>query len=334
MLRHQARLSRLAGFRRRETTQQTLMIQQRQIRVLFVEPDPKACRSVKLYLQGLAGNQLDIKSASSAEELQELSEQTWDVLMIDVSRSLNGRGELINLARRMLGRIPEVNVGTGAGSLMTTCAETTVDDFFAKIAVNPAAVLRSVSNLLERRRLEQGLEEKDIKLAAASHLDEQTGLWSEIYMIDRLMQEFRNCRRYQIDMTVCLLEIAEFNAISSNYGPDASSRVLAAVADVLRSGSRTTDFTGRWGQAGFAVCWTNTPVTGALIALDRIRKSVESKVFSSGASNFSVGARYAVAQLSPEHESFEEFFGLLRQVMQAAGEQPVGHIEVADPLNI
>lgn len=304
------------------------------IRVLFVEPNPIVGRSVKLYVHGFAGHDIDLQTATNLDELEARAREQWDVVLIDDGSARNGKAELIEQGNKIFATIPRISVGAHNDSLMTTCSETSIDDFFPRISVNPAALLRSVNNLIERRRLEEGMEAQEARFAETSNVDEVSGTWSEAYTRSRLEEAFQAAKRYKHDLTICLLEVSEFQLILMKYGPDMHDAVLKSVGGTLRASMRTTDFVGRIGASTFCIAWTHTPLAGAMIALDRIKAKIDNKLFSCRSNeNFTIYACYGVVPLSDEYLSYENYLEAGDQALRKALRTAPGHVEVPDPLD-
>lgn len=309
------------------------MSRQAAIRVLFVEPNPVVGRSVKLYVQGFAGHAIEMQTACTLEDLESRAREHWDVVLIDDGSTRNGKAELIEKGNKVFSSVPRISVGASTDSLMTTCSETAIDDFFPRISVNPATVLRSVNNLLERRRLEEGMEEQAVQMAQSSHVDGVSGTWSEGYVRARLAEAFNAAKRYQHSLTIGIIEVLEMDQINAKYGFEVTHEVLAGVGAVIRQSMRTTDFVGRLGAARFCVTWTHTPLAGAMIVLDRIKSKIDGKLFSGKFNeNFTITACYAVVPLSEEYLSLENYMEAAEKALRKAIKTAPGHVEVPDPL--
>lgn len=76
---------------------------------------------------------------------------------------------------------------------------------------------------------------------------------------------------------VVVCDIDHFKRVNDNYGHDAGDRVLQKLADILRSSLRNMDYCARLGGEEFAIYLDDANKDTALIALERIRKTVESE---------------------------------------------------------
>jgi diguanylate cyclase (GGDEF)-like protein len=311
------------------------MNRQSAIRVLFVEPNPIVGRSVKLYVQGFAGSAMEMQTASNVNELEARARETWDVVLVDDGRNSNGNAELIERSQKLFEQVPRISVGAHTDSLMTTCAETSIDDFFPRIPVNPAALLRSVNNLIERRRLEEGMEEQEARIAQSSNMDGISGTWGQAYTLSRLQDAFNASKRYHLELTLCLMELYDFDELNHKYGFEVTHEVLGAIGGILKQSLRSTDFVGRVGGARFCIVCTHTPLSGMMKVLERCKEQIGRRLFTGKANeNFTVDACYGVVPLSEEYLSFDDFMEAAEKALRKAIKTAPGHIEVPDPLDI
>lgn len=305
------------------------------IRVLFIDSSKSICRSVKFYLEGFVRENMEIQSASTIQDLEKFSRDHWDVILVEDGMSRNGNAELLDRGEELFAGVLKIHLNRSADGLMTTCNETTSDDYFNKIMVNPAMVLRSVSNLIERRRLEDGMDERAADSAGASKYNEVTGLWNEAYLHERLEQEFNNCQRYGTSLTTCLIRIDEIESLEATYGDEVTNDLLRSIGASVRESIRNTDFGGHLSRDLICLAWTNTGISGSLIAVERLKRSLQASIFSEKASvSLSVECHYAVVQMDEEHKTIEDYMKDLEQTLARAVEKAAGHIEVADPLGL
>lgn len=115
-------------------------------------------------------------------------------------------------------------------------------------------------------------EQELLRLATRDAL---TGLANRRYFFDVAETSLTQTRRYGSPMTVALLDLDHFKHINDTHGHAAGDTVLNTFADILRASLRDTDTPARVGGEEFAVLLTNTPLSEALIALERIRHTLD-----------------------------------------------------------
>ena len=116
---------------------------------------------------------------------------------------------------------------------------------------------------------------KQAELLRLATRDALTGLANRRHFFDIAETSLTQTRRYGTPMTVALLDLDHFKHINDTHGHAAGDAVLNAFAEVLRESLRDTDTPARVGGEEFAVLLTNTPLSEALIALERIRHTLD-----------------------------------------------------------
>lgn len=125
--------------------------------------------------------------------------------------------------------------------------------------------------------------------------DGLTGLYNRRHFEELLRVEMAKAERHgdKYPLTLLMLDVDHFKSINDTYGHAVGDQVLMGVAEVIRALGRTSDAACRWGGEEFAILLPLTPMEGALIFSDRLRKTIEMRQFFPGQTNpvtISVGA--------------------------------------------
>jgi diguanylate cyclase (GGDEF)-like protein len=97
-----------------------------------------------------------------------------------------------------------------------------------------------------------------------------------------LVYELERARRHNHVLSVLLVHADELDAIARHWGPDASARVLGAIAGAIAHSLRATDIALREGPSDFAVVLPETDRDGARNVAERIRLAVAEKQLDFG----------------------------------------------------
>jgi diguanylate cyclase (GGDEF)-like protein len=161
---------------------------------------------------------------------------------------------------------------------------------------------------LELSQRNQQLKEQQLKLAEANDRlsalateDALTGLKNVRCFRERLAEEFQRAERYQLPLSVILLDVDRFKEFNDSFGHPAGDQVLREVARCIREGCRTTDFAARYGGEEFVVLLPNTPETEAREVAGRIRRTIEEQPWKER----KVTSSFGVAGYGPEHGTEE-----------------------------
>jgi len=109
--------------------------------------------------------------------------------------------------------------------------------------------------------------------------DALTGLYNTRYFYKTLDLEIARTNRYGTPFSLMLFDIDNFKLLNDNYGHQSGDEVLQELAQILKSSSRETDISVRYGGEEFIIVLPNTPEEETLFLADRIRKAVQDHNF-------------------------------------------------------
>ena len=118
------------------------------------------------------------------------------------------------------------------------------------------------STLLMGLGLLLGLQEDRLRLLATT--DGLTGLLNRRQFSVYLHQELARANRYGTPLSLMVIDLDWLKAINDGHGHSAGDRAIAAVAQTLRLGLRTTDFSARYAGDEFAALLPETSAQEAL----------------------------------------------------------------------
>lgn len=128
-----------------------------------------------------------------------------------------------------------------------------------------------ISELLAIFKMKYQYTEKEFM----SVLDGLTGLYNRRQFEIGLEQEFNRTKRHPADFSLAILDIDFFKKVNDNYGHQYGDYVLKTVADLMKSCFRKTDLLYRYGGEELVMILPETNVEGAIIPVQRLRRSVE-----------------------------------------------------------
>jgi diguanylate cyclase (GGDEF)-like protein/PAS domain S-box-containing protein len=121
------------------------------------------------------------------------------------------------------------------------------------------------------------LEEAVAKLEIVAVTDSLTGLKNRGALMERLDEEVQRARRYNLPLSLALLDVDFFKSFNDSFGHPAGDEVLRCVAQILQRHARPSDFSARYGGEEFVVVLGNTALCGALVHAERIRCAIENE---------------------------------------------------------
>ncbi|MDR1647094.1 MAG: diguanylate cyclase [Zoogloeaceae bacterium] len=132
----------------------------------------------------------------------------------------------------------------------------------------------------EFRSLAQSLSDMG-KLRHIANHDALSGLYNRATFFEFAQKNFALSCRSDHKASALMIDIDFFKKVNDNYGHETGDKVIAEFAKALRTRLRKTDFCGRYGGEEFVVWMPETPIAGARIAAEDLRKTVEKLRFTS-----------------------------------------------------
>jgi diguanylate cyclase (GGDEF)-like protein len=109
--------------------------------------------------------------------------------------------------------------------------------------------------------------------------DDLTKLYNYRHLMQYLQAEVKRCLRYKKKVSLLFVDIDGFKRINDTFGHLVGSQALSELGQVFRRILRETDVVGRYGGDEFVIVLPETPLNGAMIIAERIRKKVEDYEF-------------------------------------------------------
>ncbi|RMG60434.1 MAG: GGDEF domain-containing protein [Deltaproteobacteria bacterium] len=121
--------------------------------------------------------------------------------------------------------------------------------------------------------------EKSIKVQSLIYIDDLTKLYNARYLNVVLDRELKRSDRYGVPVSILFLDIDYFKRVNDSHGHLVGSRVLCEFGAVIRGCVRETDTVVRYGGDEFVVILVETNPDQALLAAERMRRTVEEHTF-------------------------------------------------------
>lgn len=225
---------------------------------------------------------LHAKSLKDAHALlgQE-SQNRIDLIFLDLILN-DGTGlDFLNNALEQGLQIPVVAItGQGNKEISAKLIQAGACEYLPKSKMNSRSLSRIIFNALEKAQLRRDLKRMQARLVETSTRDELTGLYNRRYLIEALENEIERAHRYDEDLSLLIVDIDHFKKVNDTHGHPSGDLVLSAIAKIFLTCVRQSDFVGRLGGEEFAVLLTQTGLKKAVVAGEKIRKTVEAAQFS------------------------------------------------------
>jgi diguanylate cyclase (GGDEF)-like protein len=152
--------------------------------------------------------------------------------------------------------------------------------FFNIITISFSIFLMQFSNFNENEILKK-------KLESLSEIDVLTGAYNRLFFnnyldieIKRHASHMKYGHKKESNFGVAMIDIDNFKDINDTYGHLTGDIILAETANIMQSILFERDIFCRYGGEEFVILFTNTARPGAMLAIEKIRKTIEDHTFT------------------------------------------------------
>jgi two-component system cell cycle response regulator len=171
------------------------------------------------------------------------------------------------------------------------------DDYLVKpFDANELQSRLRVGNRILRLQNELLLKEEQIRFEALH--DRLTGLWNRGAILDFLERELARAMRSNGSVGVLLADVDHFKAVNDTHGHQTGDAVLHQVGQRLLQGTRSDDWSGRYGGEEFLVILPNCDADTMAMCGERLREAIASKQILAGHLELSVTVSVGAATWS------------------------------------
>lgn len=117
-------------------------------------------------------------------------------------------------------------------------------------------------------------------LSSSTRIDPLTRLYNRGYLNDKLREELVRSSRTAQAFSLVLLDLDHFKKVNEIHGQQAADEVLRGVATLLKKSCRGSDAICRYNGAEIAILLTDTPLEGAKIFAENVRKAIDAESFA------------------------------------------------------
>ena len=135
----------------------------------------------------------------------------------------------------------------------------------------------------------------------ASH-DELTGLYNRRKFIEGAELELKRAARYDLNISVLILDIDHFKVINDTYGHQAGDVVIKDIAAVMRENFREVDLFARYGGEEFVALLSESKLGDAAALAERVRVSISQCIVHVGSDKITYTASFGVTQARPAEQ--------------------------------
>lgn len=160
--------------------------------------------------------------------------------------------------------------------------------------------------------------------------DALTGLYNRRYFEESLAKEVQRAKRQQQPFSIIGIDLDHLKNINDTYGHFYGDLAIKTIANVLKSNARSVDVPARIGGEEFNILLPGIGSEGAMVAAERIRKSIERiDIETIGHITGSLG----VATYFEHTDNVEELLELTDQAMYTSKRNGRNRVTLAKPIS-
>jgi diguanylate cyclase (GGDEF)-like protein len=178
--------------------------------------------------------------------------------------------------------------------------------------------LKEAKSLVEHLELSHANLSRLEQMRQQTFLDDLTGLYNARYLRHCLDKAVQDYREKQETFCVLFIDVDKFKAVNDEHGHLVGSGLLKALGRSLKNLVRTQDSVFRYGGDEFVVILAGTHLARGIQVAERLRKSIEKRVFQIEESSVRATLSIGVASFPDHAEKLESLLKMADQAMYDA----------------
>ena len=175
----------------------------------------------------------------------------------------------------------------------------------------PAIILLSkaiYSSRLSSIEAHDALEESVKKLHKLSMIDALTNIYNRRYFFEISQSLITLAVREQQTVSLLMLDIDYFKKINDTYGHQTGDFILRDLVKEIEKVMRESDTFARVGGEEFAILLNDTPLEGAKVIAEKVRKIIEEKSFTYNTTSINLTISIGISALNKENTTIEDLY--------------------------
>lgn len=145
--------------------------------------------------------------------------------------------------------------------------------------------------------------------------DDTTCAYNKDYFLERLQSEFFISQRYATPLSLCIIEVDDFDSKKIDFGQQYTVSVIQQIVDLLKERLRRSDLIFLYSESQISVLLPYTNATAALHLSSEIKSSIQNR-FLHGKETLT--ASIAVAEASRQMKDFSELIEVAMKSIKEA----------------
>lgn len=258
--------------------------------------------SLQLIIEPLRWEGYDVKGFTSYIEFSQALSIKPNMVIIDPELMGRNGAQVLNQLLPALESSNIIVVSSAATTdKITQYLDLGASDFISCPFV-PLEFLARVRTQFRMQDMNDMLLQANEQLQALVEIDDLTGLFNMRSLYQKLDFEIERAKRFSRTVTVVMIDMDKFKSVNDGHDHLFGSYVISEVGKIIRSVTRAIDIPARYGGDEFLIVLSETPLSGVEFFCERLRKKVESTIFTQGVDSIQLTLSVGYATLEVQED--------------------------------
>ena len=157
--------------------------------------------------------------------------------------------------------------------------------------------------------------------------DGMTGLFNYRHFMMTFDREFRRARRYELDLSLAVIDIDNFKEFNDTWGHQLGDEVIRHIAQKATECFRVVDFVARYGGEEIVVIFSETPLGNAVVACERFRRLIEETPLQWKETQLPTKVSIGLASMTEKEESASDLIKKADELLYIAKKRGRNRVE-------
>lgn len=158
-------------------------------------------------------------------------------------------------------------------------------------------IASQISTALQGTKVVNDLKRMETEFRRQANTDPLTGIYNRRMLYALGEPAFELARQHKLPLSVAMIDVDHFKTVNDRFGHGVGDQVLFALSAFIKSQTRGLDIFGRFGGEEFVIILPETAPEGAVIFVERVRKSIEEHAIGVGESSIKLTVSIGMATL-------------------------------------
>lgn len=159
------------------------------------------------------------------------------------------------------------------------------------------------------------------ELRRLATVDELTGVANRRVFWEAVEDRFNEYMRYQVPMSVAIIDLDLFKKVNDTYGHAAGDHILREFCRRAKTKLRDIDLLGRLGGEEFAILFPHTSASDSFSAMERVREAVAATPIEFDDEQIEVTISAGITELTADDDKLDHWLARADKALYEAKEK-------------